>query len=109
MKKKAQFDFLLQWAEFFFFFLLVIGVIISLISGSVFTTYVIMLIVGMMTGRLFYKVRHHLQVPWVLVVLGLLLGLLVGARYGTWKVSLIMFIIGNFVSYYLHMKGYIRE
>ncbi|MBU0629134.1 MAG: hypothetical protein KKC75_08155 [Nanoarchaeota archaeon] len=98
-----------NWAEIIFFILLVIGFLFSLAAPSAALSYAIIFVAGMAGGRLIYSRRKDMIFPYILILVGFLIGYLIGSRYGNWQVTLVLFILGNLLSYYLHERGIIRD
>jgi len=98
-----------NWAEIFFFILLVIGFLLSLATPSAVLSYALIFVAGMMGGRLIYERKDKLQFPYYLMIIGFLIGYILGAFYGNRNVIIILFVLGGFLSYILHDKGYIRD
>ena len=101
--------YLRSWAEVFFFILLVIGFLFSLLTPSAVLSYALIFTAGMMGGRLIYERKDKLQFPYYLMIAGFLIGYLLGAFYGNRNVMILLFVIGGFLSYYLHDSGVIRD
>lgn len=98
-----------NWAELFFFVLLVIGFFLSLLAPSAVISYLMIFVLGMMSGRLIYERKQKLQFPYYLIVVGLLIGYLLGAYYGNKRIILTLFILGMITSYFLHNRGIIHD
>jgi hypothetical protein len=98
-----------NWAEFFFFVLLVIGFLFSLLTPSAVLSYGLIFAAGMMGGRLLYERKNKLGFPYYLMLIGFLIGYLLGAFYGNRNIMILLFVIGAFLSYYLHDSGIIRD
>jgi len=95
-------------AEILFFVLLVIGFIISLFSGSAIISYLIIFITGMMAGRLIFERKGKLKFAYYLITIGFLIGYILGAFYGNRNITIILFILGALLSYYLHDRKIIK-
>jgi len=91
-----------DWAELLGLLFLIIGFIIAIRSTSAFLSYVIILVIGCMVGRFWYKIKDQFRFPWLIVIFGLLVGYLLGDRYGSNLVIIILFLLGAIVSYYVH-------
>ena len=98
-----------NWAEMGFFTLLVIGFLFSLLTPSAVLSYALVFTAGMMGGRLMYERKERLTFPYYLMIVGFLIGYLLGAFYGNKNVMIILFVIGGFLSYYLHDSGMIKD
>jgi len=97
-----------HWAETLAAALLLVGFFIALIVRSQFMHYVVILIAGLLCGRVLYD-KHRVQpiFPFVLIVVGFLLGYMLGAIAASKLALTILFLIGLTVSYQLHKRGYI--
>jgi len=109
MDKKAAVSFWEDWVEILSFLLLVAGFLLSLRVTSAVISYIVILIAGMMGGRLLYKYKFHLKFTWILVIFGFLIGFVLGSSYGDRRIIILLFIIGNAISYYLHDQGYLTS
>lgn len=98
-----------NWAEVIFLILLIIGFLFSLLAPSAVLSYLMIFAAGMIGGRLIYERRKSMVAPYVLIVIGFLIGFLIGSRYGEWKITTVLFIVGVLLSYYMHKTGIIRD
>ena len=110
-KKAAGEMFWIAWAEMFFILLIIIGFIISIVIRNAVLSYIVIIAVGLMAGRLIgLRIRKKPLFPYFLIVLGFLIGFLLGTF--TINVNrillIIVFIIAGVASYYIHKKGYIK-
>ena len=94
------------WAETFFIIILVVAFIVSVSVGSLVFNYIVVTVFGLMAGRYIYFRRS--QFPFYLIVAGGLIGYIIGARYGNWKVTLLLFVIGASASWYLHDQKIVK-
>lgn len=98
-----------QWAEAFFIILLLVGFLLAITIQSIFLKYLIILLIGMMVGRLIYEKKGQKPLfPIILVIFGLFVGFMLGAYGANRKGLTILFFIGAIISYYIHKKGYIK-
>lgn len=97
-----------NWVEVLFIIFLVIGFAISITAPSAAVNYFVIFIFGLMSGRLWYKGRKNIKLPTIIVIIGLVLGYILGSIKGDNKVIIILFIVGNILSYYLHSEGLIK-
>jgi len=81
--------------------------LLSLRVPSAVISYLVIFLAGMVGGRLLYKYKFHLKFTWILVIFGFLVGFVIGSTYGDTKIIILLFIIGNATSYYLHDQGYL--
>ncbi len=97
------------WAEVFFFILLALGFIIALSARNAATTYVIVFLCGMMSGRLMWQRREKIVFPYYIILIGFIIGFILGSRFGNKSVLITLFIIGAFASYYIHDRGLLHD
>lgn len=107
--KKAVIDMHEYWAEFFSFVLLAIGFIVALVAESALISYIVLFLCGMMAGRLMSERYKKIKFPYYLVVIGFLIGYILGSRFGNKLVLLILFIVGAYISHYLHEHGFLKD
>ena len=105
----AKLNWIDDWPEYLALLLLIIGFITAMAAGSKVLAYVIVLVCGAAFGRVWYRLKDNLNVPWFLIILGFLIGFLLGVRYGSRGVVIILFVFGIVVSYYLHDKRFIKS
>ncbi len=107
MKNKKA-DFAYNWVEYLFIVLLIIGFILALKVGSAVMAYIIISLCGLMSGRIFYRIRNKPQFTFYVIIIGFLLGYLLGSYYGNKKLILMFFVLFNIISYFIYKKGYIK-
>ncbi|HLC66589.1 MAG TPA: hypothetical protein VJK52_03025 [Candidatus Nanoarchaeia archaeon] len=96
-----------HWSEGFTVLLLVFSLFISLfLIRSAFLAYCIAFILGFASGR--YLEMHQWRFPYFLIILGLLIGFIVGMRFGSRKIAIFLFIIGTWLSIWLHRHDKIK-
>src|SRR3989338_4140407 len=97
-----------HWPETLAAALLLVGFFIALVVRSAGMHYIVILIAGLLCGRILYD-KHRVQpiFPFVLIVTGFLLGYMLGAIAANKLVVMILFLIGLTISYQAHKKGYI--
>lgn len=94
-----------QWAEALTLLFASIGFIISILLRSILLNYITIIISGFVAGRIFYlKYKKEQIFPFILIIIGFLLGYLVGSFWSSRIITIILFIISSYISYYLHMK-----
>ena len=98
-----------DWPEIISFILLVLGFFISLAAGSAVIAYTLILLVGAMGGRIWFRIKTELKAPWSIILMGFLVGFMIGSRYGDRKVIVVFYIFGIVASYYLHDRGIIKS
>lgn len=96
-----------HWSEGFTVIVLVMSLVVSLVLvRSAAFAYLIAILLGFASGR--YLELHHWRFPYFLIILGLLIGFIVGARFGSRKVALFLFVVGMILSKWLHKQGKIK-
>ena len=98
-----------NWGEFLFFVLLVIGFILAIASPSAVISYMVIFIVGLMSGRLLYERKNKLVFPYALIIIGFIIGYILGAFYGNKMTILTLYLIGIWIGYQIFNKGIIHD
>jgi hypothetical protein len=109
MNKKAALDFFSDWAEFFFLVLLFIGVVFGVFSPSAVISYLLGFFSGMFVGRLMYDRKNKGRAPYVLIVIGFVMGFVIGTFRGKRLITLLLFLLGAGIYYYLLKKKIIKD
>ncbi len=94
------------WPEMIGFFLLIVGFLFSFTTvGSTAMSYIVILLWGMMFGRLWYKCRNTFRFPMVIIIMGFLVGYVAASflhGYGRPFLLSIAFLVGMIISHKLH-------
>ncbi len=108
--KKGVLDLVSMWVEYVALVVLFIGFFISMSSGSAFLSYIIIFLSGLLTGRILFQQRKALPFKYYILMFVFLIGYILGTyvSFGSRKVIVIVFILSNILSYYIHDKGYIK-
>ena len=108
--KKGVLDMVSMWVEYVALVVLFIGFFISISSGSAFLSYLIIFFSGLLTGRIVFQNRKALPIKYYILMLVFLVGYIFGTyvSFGSRKVIVIVFILSNILSYYIHDKNYIK-
>ena len=108
--KKGVLDMVSMWVEYVALIVLFIGFFISMSSGSAFLSYIIIFLSGLLTGRILFQHRKALPFKYYILMLVFLIGYILGTyvSFGSRKVIVIVFILSNILSYYMHDKEYIK-
>lgn len=93
-----------DWPEIISFVILVIGFVISLTIGSVFLTYLLSFLFGLMAGHFWHERRNDKKAPYFLIISGFVIGYTAGAYYGNRIITLLCFFFGMFTALYIHKK-----
>lgn len=95
------------WMDFLFYTLLVIGFIFSILLQSSFLSYVVIILFGLMAGRLIFYFGK--KFPLYVILLGFLLGFILGSRFADWKLLVLLFFLGSAMGYYIHAQGLLEH
>ena len=108
--KKGVLDMISMWVEYVALVVLFIGFFISISSGSAFLSYLIIFFSGLLTGRILFQQRKALPFKYYILMLVFLVGYIFGTyvSFGSRKVIVIVFILSNILSYYIHDREYIK-
>ena len=108
--KKGVLDMVSMWVEYVALVVLFIGFFISMSSGSAFLSYLVIFLSGLLTGRIVFQNRKALPFKYYILMLVFLVGYIIGTyvSFGSRKVIVVVFILSNILSYYIHDKGYIK-
>ena len=104
----AKLDFYENWVEISAFLLLVFGFFLATTLSSAVVSYIIILLCGATAGRVLFKLKKNLKLPWMLITAGFLIGFVLGSFYGSRIVVTIFYVIGIVASYYAHEERFIR-
>jgi len=109
--KKGVLDLVSMWVEYVALVVLFIGFFISMSSGSAFLSYIIIFLSGLLTGRILFQQRKALPFKYYILMFVFLIGYILGTyvSFGSRKVIVIVFILSNILSYYIHDKEYIKS
>ena len=107
-------DFLFNsWAEFAAFVFMFIGIFIAFLSPSAFISYLIILLAGMIAGRILYERRRNTRTPYVMIITGFVAGFtlvsVVGGKYGNPFIIMSLFIVGIIVMYQVSERGVLPD
>jgi len=96
-----------SWVELFFILCLLIGLVVSLSASSALINYVIIILFGVLSGRLLFVRRGLFKFTYIVIILGFFIGYIFGSYKGNSIIITILFVLANIVSYYAHKKKYI--
>lgn len=100
-----------SWVEILFLILFVIGLVVALSIKNVFLIYLITLLTGMICGRLFFyrkRTKHTHEFSFYFIISGFLVGYIIGTANASKFFIIVFFILGGWLGYYIHKKGYIE-
>ena len=98
-----------DWAEVIGFFLLIIGFFLAISAASAVISYIIIILSGLMGGRIWYRIKENFKTPWIIILFGFLVGFVLGSFYGNKKIIILLYVVGIALSYFLHNEGYIKS
>ncbi len=90
-----------NWVEYVSFFFLILGAIMTFISGSFVLSLLVVLLSSMIIGRTIYMRKYKHQLRFWFMAGAFLIGLIIGARFLTYKHVLVTFVIGTYIGYWL--------
>ena len=100
-----------RWAEAFFLVLIIAGAAVSISIKSALVSYIVIFFAGILAGRAITKMKgKKIVFPYILIIIGFLVGYLLGSiaidinRF----LIIIIFLIGSYLSYFVHKKGYLK-
>jgi len=96
-----------HWHELFALFLALLGFLISVAITKPWLSYFAVFVSGFLAGRLYYLQRFKPIFPSVLIILGFLVGYVAGSFWVSRFWTIIFFLYGFGLSYYMHVKGII--
>lgn len=95
-----------QWAELTALFFVVMGFMLSALLRTPAISYLAVLLSGFLAGGIYFNERYKQPIfPFILIILGFLVGYVTGSFWTNRFWTIIFFVIGAFISYYLHRKG----
>jgi hypothetical protein len=101
-----------SWAEVGAFAFMFFGIFMAVLSPSAFISYVIILLSGMIAGRIFWERRNNTRIAYTMITLGFVAGYAAGAffrHFGNILVILILFVVGIITMYKLSERGFIPD
>ncbi len=98
-----------NWMEIFFFAVIVIGIVISLLAPSAIISYTIILLSGMLAGRIIYQRKSRMKLPYITIIIGFAIGYVLGSYYGSRLITALLFVAGAIISYRLYDKKILKD
>ena len=97
-----------DWPEVMGLLLLLVGFAVALSIQSVWLNYIIIILAGLMAGRVIFKKKGNQPLfPFILIIIIFLVGYLLGSFAFNRVLILFVFLISTYISYKIHKKGYI--
>lgn len=98
-----------DWAEIIALVLLFIGIILGVLAPSVWFTYGIALITGLLSGRWWVRGKERGPGPYGLIIAGFIIGYVIGAFKGSRLLTFAIFMAGFFLMVRLSRKGAYKD
>ncbi len=98
-----------DWPESVAFLFLIIGVVMALFSGNIYILYTVCFLVGLVFGRVWYRLRMSECIPLFLAIMAFFLGFILGGIFANLRIIALVLIAGILVGYWLHEKKIIRS
>lgn len=99
-----------QWPELLALCFALLGFFISVLISQPGLSYFSVFVSGLLAARLYYSQRYKQPIlPSVLIILGFLVGYVAGSFWVSRFWTMIFFLCGFTVSYYMHVKGIIAS
>ena len=97
-----------QWPELLALCFTLLGFLISVLISQPGLSYFSVFVSGLLAARLYYLQRYQQPIlPSVLIILGFLVGYVAGSFWASRFWTIVFFICGFALSYYMHVKGII--
>lgn len=99
-----------NWEELFALFFTLLGFVISVVIAQPLLSYGSVFVSGLLAGRLYYIQRYKQPLlPSVLIILGFLVGYVAGSFWVSRFWTIVFFLCGFALFYYMHVKGIIAS
>lgn len=97
-----------HWAELLALIFTLLGFMISVLISQPGLSYFSVFVSGLLAGRIYYLQRYQQPIlPSVLIILGFLVGYVAGSFWASRFWTIVFFLVGFSLSYYIHVKGII--
>ena len=101
-------EFLLDWPETMALLFLIIGFFFALFSGNIIVLYAVCFLMGLVFGRMWYRVKTSTCIPLFMVIMTFFLGFILGGFYANLRIIALLLLAGILIGYWLHAKRIIR-
>ena len=106
----TEFKLQYQWPELLALCFTLLGFFISILISQPGLSYFSVFVSGLLAARLYFSQRYKQPIlPSVLIILGFLVGYVAGSFWVSRFWTVIFFLCGFFLSYYMHVKGIIES
>ncbi len=104
-----SFDFNRDWVEYIFLVLFVIGFLLPLMINNKIVSIIVIFLSGIFSGAILHRGKKHSRfVVYSIIAVGFLAGYVIGSFNHSRIATLLLFVIGNLVGFYLLKKEYIK-
>ena len=62
-----------------------------------------------MGGRLFWERKNKVWSPYLTIIVGFVMGYVIGTFHGDRRITLLLFVLGGVLSYYVLDKGILKD
>lgn len=99
----------LDWPEITAFIFMILGFVLALFSQSMIIAYIVVFLMGLLFGRIWYRWKRSGRIPLFLAIIFFLMGFIVGALFANLQVIVLLLLAGIVIGYWLHEKGIIHS
>jgi len=97
-----------DWPETVALIVLCAGFFLSVLARSMMFQYIIIILGGMVFGRLFARWKPHRRYGLVLIMIGFLMGSMLGGVWANKKLLVVFYAIGIWAGWNLEKEGLLR-
>lgn len=101
------FDMVFDWPEFLALLALIVGLVFALGADSIAAAYVIVLVFGLLFGRVWARLPKGNEIPLFMITAGCLIGICLGLILQNLKAVVLIYAIGILFSFYAHKKDWV--
>jgi len=98
-----------DWPDIIAFLVSLLSFFVAIVSGNRVFGFVIVFLVGLIFGRMWFRFRSESRVSLVIVMLGALLGFLIALFFNNPHLVVILFLVGVAFGFWVHEKGFIKS
>ncbi|MDO8480986.1 MAG: hypothetical protein Q7S65_04170 [Nanoarchaeota archaeon] len=98
-----------DWAEIIALVLLFVGIVMGVLSPSVWFTYGIALVAGLLSGRWWVRAKERGPGPYGLIMAGFIIGYVIGTFKGSRVLTFVLFMVAFIVMVKITRKGVYKD
>ncbi len=98
-----------DWPEFFAIVFMIIGFGLALFSDNLIIAYIVVFLMGLLFGRVWYRGKKTNQIPLFLSIVFFLLGFMIGTLFASLQIIVLLMLAGVILGFWLHEKGIIHS